>query len=113
MKKKLLLSLIKDDLINSKLVSGLNELGLNAENYYLHLSETIFQLMGFIATKQDEKIYDHYIQLTQKARHLDISQSHLALDQLALTIYKKLRAKKKASSTKIPTTKKKRLNSAI
>lgn len=57
-KEKLILSLIKDDLINVKLVNGLNEAGLNADNYYLHLSDTIFKLMGFGDDEEAETIYE-------------------------------------------------------
>lgn len=42
----LVLSLIKDDLINNKLINGLNTLGLSAGDYHLHLSETILNLIG-------------------------------------------------------------------
>lgn|GEM_PF-6801317 len=44
--KKLILSLIKNDPINSKLVYGLSDLGFDAGCYFLHLSETIFSLTG-------------------------------------------------------------------
>jgi hypothetical protein len=91
--KKLILSLIKDDLINLKLVSGLlDQIDLNAENNFLHLSKTIFHLMGFEVSKQNEKLYQSYLKLIKKVILLDISDSRKPLDDLALEIYRELSA---------------------
>ncbi len=38
--KNLVIALIKDDMISSKLVSGLNQIGLDAIHYHLHLSDS-------------------------------------------------------------------------
>lgn len=40
--EELIIRLIKDNLINTKLISGLNCLGLIADDYTLFLGETIF-----------------------------------------------------------------------
>lgn len=93
-KEKLVLSLIKDDLINAKLVNGLFELGLNAETYFLHLSDTIFNLMGFEDNKETEEIFEHYIELAKRATFVDISQSHKPMNELALQIYVEIMSKK-------------------
>ncbi|MBK7442040.1 MAG: hypothetical protein IPI65_11005 [Bacteroidetes bacterium] len=65
-KKKLILSLIKDDLINAKLVNGLNEIGLNADNYSLHLSDTIFNLMRFEDNEETETTFERYMELAKE-----------------------------------------------
>lgn len=44
--KELIVSLIKDNLINTRLVHGLDLLGLDSGNYHIHLSQTIFNLIG-------------------------------------------------------------------
>jgi len=85
--KKLILSLIKDDLINCKLVNGLNALGFDASSYYLHLSETIFTLMGFEDNERSDELYQHYLQLTKRSTFIDISQTHSKLNDLAAEIY--------------------------
>ena len=95
--KKLILSLIKDDLINSKLVNSLNEAGLNADNYHLYLGQTIFELMGFKDNEETEEIFEHYMNLTKRAMLMDISQSHKPLDDLAMQIYIDLSAKRTSS----------------
>ena len=93
-KKPLILSLIKDDLINSKLVNSLNDIGLNADDYLLNLSSTIFKLMGFAETRESEKVFEHYLDLTNKAKQLDIAKSRERFDALALEIYAELLLRK-------------------
>jgi hypothetical protein len=44
--KELILSLIKDNLKNTLLISGLNKLGVEAGSYQLNLTDSIFQLIG-------------------------------------------------------------------
>lgn len=86
-KKKLILSLIKDDLINSKLIRGLNRTGLQADNYCLFLSGTIFDLLGYPNTHQSDEIFSEYIKLTEQSDHIDIGETPNALDGLANEIY--------------------------
>jgi len=86
----LILSLIKDDLINSKLVHGLIDVGLNAENYFLCLSETIFNLMGFEDNEAREIVFERYIELSKKAAFIDITISHKPLEGLVNEIYEEL-----------------------
>jgi hypothetical protein len=97
-KKKLILSLIKDDLINSKLVYGLNGMGLNAENYFLHLSDTIFDLLGYADNRETEQIFKRYIELSKHVLFIDITKSHKALDELVLKIYVELMGRRVSHS---------------
>lgn len=92
--KRLILSLIKDDLINCKLVDALNAAGLNADVYLLNLSNTIFQLMGFEDSLESECIYEHYLHLTQRTKHIDILKTRERFDELALEIYTELLLRK-------------------
>lgn len=89
-KQKLILSLIKDNLINTKLVNGLNAMGLDASTYSLHLSETIFELMGFRDNKKSDQVFEYYLELVEKVNAINISQSHEALDLLTTEIYGEL-----------------------
>lgn len=92
-RKKLIVSLIKDDLINSKLINGLSDLGLDSGSYHLHLGDTVFNLMGFKEGEESDKIYERYLELTKKAMLIDISEPGRALDDLALQIYYEISAK--------------------
>lgn len=93
-REKLIISLIKDDLINTKLIRGLDELGLDSGKYFLHLSDTIFMLIGIKENKKGEKLFEHYLALKHKVRFIDITKSYEALDNLALSIYIELINKK-------------------
>lgn len=86
--QQLILSLIKDDLINNKLVNGLNTLGLGAGDYHLHLSETILNLIGL--DTENDAILNLYFNLTQQSQFLDltdIANREKQLTQLASEIY--------------------------
>lgn len=89
-KKQLILSLIRDDLINLRLIHTLNDLGLDAGAYMLHLGETVFGLMGFPDASSTDALYDLYYAFSRQACHVDISQSHAPLDPLAAEIYEML-----------------------
>ena len=88
--KELILSLIKDDLVNHKLLLGLDALGLRAADYYLNLGDTIFALMGFPETSDSDRVYELYLELTKKARFLSLSEPQNQLNQLAQEIYVEL-----------------------
>jgi hypothetical protein len=91
---ELILSLIKDDLINSKLVNSLNKLGLHADAYFLHLSESIFKMLGFTEGEASEQVFERYMQLAEEALEIDITYSNKAMDALALKIYTELLVQK-------------------
>ncbi len=93
--KDLIVSLIKDDLINNKLVSGLTDLGLCAGDYHLNLSETILNLIGL--ETEDDAVHDLYFNLTQKSNTLnfsDIATREQQLTKLATQIYIELLRRK-------------------
>jgi hypothetical protein len=83
----LILSLIRDDLINSKLVYSLEAIGLKADDYLLHLAETILELMGFEST---DELMEYYLQLTFPIRDINIFERAGTLEQFATTIYSRL-----------------------
>jgi hypothetical protein len=89
-KEKLILSLIKDDLINTSLIHQLQKIGLHSDCYFLHLSTTIFELMGVEESKQTDELYDRYIELSEKAMMVDITESNKGMEKLALEIYEEL-----------------------
>jgi hypothetical protein len=86
-KKNLILSLIKDDLINSKLLRGLNKAGLDADQYCLFLSGTIFDLLGYPKNERSDEIFSEYIKLTEQSDKIDIKETPNTLDGLANEIY--------------------------
>jgi hypothetical protein len=92
--KDFILRLIKDDLINTKLIAGLESLGLSdVDNYHLHLGQTIFSLMGYETdSKLEEKVFDEYCELTRKIIYIDIFEHPEELNDFANQLYNKLKA---------------------
>jgi hypothetical protein len=94
--KQLILSLIKDDLINTKLVSGLENLGIDAGLYLLSISDAIFVLIGIDDDEQGEELFEYYLDLRDsKLLNVDLKESYEVIDGLVLEIYDTLLAKTK------------------
>jgi hypothetical protein len=89
--KQLIISLIKDDLINSKLVNGLNQIGLDANKFYLHLPETIFEQMGIQDHKKKEVLLLRYTMLSEKMKAIDLNENYGGVEELAEEIYWEMR----------------------
>ena len=94
--KTLVISLIQDDLINTKLVCSLNNLGLQASDYTLHASSTILKLMRIKTTPlRWEQIHDEYLHMTSRVLQIDIQESPGLLRALAEEIYEFLQLRRK------------------
>lgn len=91
-KQTLILALIKDDLINTKLVNALITIGIDASDYNLHLCETIFELMEFEESLENDPIVEHYFDLTALSKNVDFVAEPKSLDKLAEKIYRYLNA---------------------
>jgi hypothetical protein len=90
-KKELVISLIKDNLINLKLITGLNHLGLIADDYYLGLGDTIFKLMGFEASEKSDLIFETvFMGNSEKIAQIAIAGSLDELNLLSMEIYDEL-----------------------
>jgi hypothetical protein len=99
--EELLIRLIKDSLINTKLISGLNSLGLNAHDYTLSLGDTIFLLMGFDPSELNDFIFDHvYLKNAEKMNDIKSPVSTEELDELSKEIYEALLFAKDISKAK-------------
>jgi hypothetical protein len=90
-KTELILSLIKDNLVNMKLIKGLNELGLIADDYYLNLGDTVFKLMGFEASERNDLIFERvFIANSEKVSQINFSESKDEVMRLSMQIYEEL-----------------------
>lgn len=85
--KEFLISLIADYLTNYRLVCGLNNMGMNANTYDIHLGDTIFKLMGFGTTPKEELIYERFYEYSQKVMELDIKHQAQPFNALVNEIY--------------------------
>lgn len=93
--KELIISLIKDDLINAKLISSLNNMGIDAELYLLGISDAIFILMGIEDDKKGEELFEFYLELRDKQlENVDVvNKSQEMLYNLSLKIYMEVKIK--------------------
>jgi len=85
--KDLIVRLICDDLINHRLVMGLEKLGLVSEAYFIHAGQTVFELLGIEEKIGDEKEYARYQKLKDRVLRLDLNRDHVKLNRLAEVIY--------------------------
>ena len=95
-KKKLVVSLIKDNLISIRLLYGLTELGFDTSNYFLHLDTTVFRLMGI--RTDDDDFFDEYVSETRTISKIDIFEHPELLNSLAHSLYHKLNKKYKSQN---------------
>ena len=98
--KNLIISLIRDNLISTKLINGLNALGMETIHFTLNLSETIFELMEFDKSDKSDKIFEYYLELLDKVNHINISTQQDRLNELAKNIYRRLYLKKLGRDSK-------------
>lgn len=88
-RKTLAISLIANDLINSRLVYGLRALDIDAEIYSLFLEIPILELIGFSGDERTEELHDLYAELVRKTAHniKTGAGDYKAMEKLAIGIY--------------------------
>lgn len=100
-KKELIISLIKDNLKNTRLVIGLDKLGLDSCKYHLQLSDTVFKLIGFKSDEHEEKVFEEYVKASAKVSSIDIFTNPEKLESLANKIYENLIREQELQNQKI------------
>lgn len=70
--KKQVLILIESDILNSKLVFTLNNIGVDASDYLIDIPDVVFKLMGIKKEKQTEELFKKYYALVRKVEHLEL-----------------------------------------
>jgi hypothetical protein len=83
--QEIIISLIKDHLVQTRLINGLESLGLCPDNYYLHLSDTIFKMIGI--TDENEELYEVYLNWCTKISQTEILSDQKLLHDYATEIY--------------------------
>lgn len=88
--KKLIVSLIADDLIHHKLINGLISLNLDAGQYYANIGDKVICLMGYTNPQQNQLAYERYLQLLKKGKRISLKENNNAMQKLAEEIYAEL-----------------------
>ena len=89
--QQFVLKLIQDDLINIQLVVGNEKKGLDAQQYYLCLTEKVF---AFLNMEADSRLYKLYFDMAIRVMELDASRQE-QICSLSTEIYAMLLSEKK------------------
>ena len=85
--KKLIICLIKDDLRQTKLISGLNQLDLTSDRYTFDISRVLFYVMDLnTEDRRLDKITDDYCERTARVEEFATNDLE-SFDWLAHDIY--------------------------
>lgn len=85
-KRKQILTLIENELTNSKLIFTLQNIGIEAEEYFTDTSHVIFVQIGIRKENRTEELYKKYFDLIKQVQYLDL-QVKGEKNRLALKIY--------------------------
>jgi hypothetical protein len=101
-KKDLIMSLLRDHLVSYRLVQGLLKVGLDSNNFDLYMSETIFQLIGFGSSEEEEKLFEEFLNWSEKVMSIDfLGEDRVEpLNDLRDEIYRKLKSEQKLRKIK-------------
>jgi hypothetical protein len=80
-------NLIKQDLINWKMINLLQNMQVRADDYQLNLGSIIFEIMDLENRKDVDELFDKYVELSKPILKLSTSQSNRKIDVLASKIY--------------------------
>jgi hypothetical protein len=93
--KQTILHLIKADLRNAKLLIGLEQAGLQPDDFHTDLDSLVFDFMGFPKNPAREALHDfYYIQMEALITELPLKTFRQQLSQIAEELYLILLAQK-------------------
>ncbi len=101
-KKELILALLRDHLVSYRLVQGLLKTGLDSLNFDLYTGDIVFQLMGFGSSKKEEKLFEEFLNWSEKIMNIDfLGEDRVEpLNDLRDEIYRKLKSEQKLRKLK-------------
>jgi hypothetical protein len=88
-RENLIISLIADDIIHTKLLETLIVMGLKPNKFNQNLGEAIMQLMGFEKGKAPDCLFNYYISLRRQAM-LTSGYDQREIQHLARKVYDRL-----------------------
>lgn len=88
--KELILSLLRADLKNSKLLYGLEKVGFTADDFYTDLDRQVLELMGFGREQRSDELYQHYHQTIERLVEVPLPVFFENLKTMTLELYNEL-----------------------
>lgn len=80
-------NLIKQDLLNWKMINSLQKMQVYADDYQLDIGSIIFEMMDLENRKDVDEIFEKYVELSKPVLKLSASHSNRKIDVLASKIY--------------------------
>lgn len=85
-KRRQILTLIESELTNSKLIFTLQNIGIEAGEYFTDTSDVVFIQIGIRKENRTEELHKKYFDLIKQVQYLDL-QIKGEKNRLALKIY--------------------------
>ncbi|MND90725.1 hypothetical protein D3C87_02580 [compost metagenome] len=80
-------NLIKQDLINWKMINLLQNIQVRADDYQLDIGSIIFEMMNLNDREDVDEIFENYVEMSRPILKLIVGQSNRKIDLLAAKIY--------------------------
>lgn len=85
--KIIVINLIKQDLINWRMINLFQKMQINADDYQLDIGSIIFEIMDLDNRENVDEIFEKYVEMSKPMLELYTSQSNTEIDLLAAQIY--------------------------
>ena len=80
-------NLIKQDLINWKMINLLQKMQIRADDYQLDIGSIIFEIMDLNNRENVDEIFEKYVEMSRPMLKLIVGHSNRRIDVLAYKIY--------------------------
>lgn len=87
MEKQEIIELIEADILNMKLISGLNDLSIDLSHYSLNIKALIFKNIGIKKHLRTEELYKRHFELLKQGKTIHPTNK-ADIRKLALKIYR-------------------------
>lgn len=85
--RAIITNLIKQDLINWKMINLLQNMQVRADDYQLDIGSIIFEIMNLDNRENVDEIFEKYVEMSKPMLKLIVGQSNRKIDLLASKIY--------------------------
>ena len=85
--KVIVVNMIKQDLINWKMIHLLQKMQIRADDYQLDIGSIIFEIMDLNNRENVDEIFEKYVEMSRPMLKLIVEQSNRKIDVLADKIY--------------------------
>ena len=83
----IIINLIKQDLVNWKMIHSLQKVQVRADDYQLDIGSVIFEMMNLNDREDVDEIFEKYVEMSKPILKLSVSLSNPKIDVLASKIY--------------------------